>query len=214
MNESPDLPAGATVNPDGSVTLAVSCRLPVPRDHPDGSGIDGHQLIFRRLTGADYRKIVRAKNKLAAALHRSLGWASGDVSRLEQDLDSTDLVAVFAVVGYLLLGAGSVPDRAVPQLGGGFVLPLLYPFSDGRTAYHSLCFRPLTVEQSLACGAPERDGFMANCLSRSTGLPLWSASSVVDRMDAADFAAAQAILATLMERASEIAQARLRGRGV
>ncbi len=201
------LPSGATVNPKGSISLVVSRRVLLGSEwNGSADDGDGHRLIFRRLTGADYRKITRAANKFNATLARSIGVAAPIAERLTHDLSDAELVAAEDIVGLLLPSSAIVPDRAIAQPDGGFVLPLLYPASDGKALHQSLHFRPLMPDHLRRIGRPQQDKFMHNALHHSTMLPVWVASHLLDHMDAADYAGSYAIIVVLAQRAIEGAQ--------
>jgi len=197
------LPHGATVNPDGSIALAVSCPLSVGSERcgPEDGG--DRQLIFRRLIGSDYRKIVRAKNKLTAAVARSVGIAASVADRLLHDLREAELVALANIIDRMLPSAAIVPARAAALPDGGFLLPLLYPASDGKALHQSLRFKPLAREHLHRIGRPQQDKFITNAVHHSTMIPVWGVANLLDRMDAADFAGSYAIIQALAQRAIE-----------
>ena len=197
-------PAGATINPDGTVTLALSKPVSVKcrRAGRDGGELIVYrELVFHRLSGAAVLHGLRAKAPRGRiVLARSLKISLADFALLYDALSECDRVVTCEVVVFLTQLEDGIPARVVRQADGGFLLPLLFPTSDGTAVHSSLQFQPLTKAQ-IAAIPKAADAFVPFALHHATGLPLRTARHLADTMDAADALAALEVLIALKERA-------------
>jgi hypothetical protein len=88
-----DLPARATENADGTITLPL-------RPSPDGAEVPD-SLTFRRLTGADRDAIAVAKDTLLAGVQRATGMKLAEADALLNEIDGADVLGAHRVVLFL-----------------------------------------------------------------------------------------------------------------
>jgi len=131
---------------------------------------------------------------------RSLNLSLAAFSKLHKAASYHDQLAMAEVIVFLLQLGDGVPVRAKPQGDSGFLLPLLFPVSDGSIVHSSLRFHPLTKMQ-LAAIPKAKEAFVPFALHYATGLLLRTARRVADTMDAADALAVLEILMVLKENA-------------
>lgn len=199
LTEAPpmDLPRGATLNGDGSVTLtldypkALKFRTPgsefVVREEPIT------QLVLRRLTGADVRKMIAAKNAVQMALALSSCMGLAKLSLLVQVMDATDEAAANEVVSELLGGFGpELPARA-EETPEGITLKLWQPAADEEGTVHAeIAFKRLTAAQRRQ--AADAPNLLDWGVSLSTGMTPKLAKTLVDSMDGADAMAVNQVI--------------------
>ena len=184
-----DLPPGATLNADGSVTLALQHPFTL-QFKPIGSDQVAREepfdfLIFRRLGGADVRKMIGAKNAADMALALCTGLGPAKLSLVQKLMDAADEGAASEVVSELLGGLKAGLPPHAEDTPDGIVLPLFKPATDEQgTAFSSLTFKRLTAERRRA--AADAPNLLDWGISWATGLSPKAAKSLVDDMDGAD----------------------------
>ncbi len=184
-----DLPSGCTINPDGSVTLtldypcSVKYRVPgtdqvVKEDRYDS-------LTLRRLTGADVRKIIAAKNPTSTALALSTGLGAGKLALFQNVADASDDAAASDVVNELLGGIKAALPAHAEETADGILLPLFRPVEDDAgTLCRELLFKRLTAAQRRQ--ASEAPNLLDWGVALSAGVTPKEAKALVDAMDGAD----------------------------
>ena len=179
----------ATLNDDGSITLL----LDYPRTVNFGSvGQAGTQaasyetLTFRRLTGAQFLKLLRRPRMLEAGMAASTGLQEARMALLLDKMDTSDIFAMRAAFEQIMGGMGDGLPEHAEETPDGIVLPLRFPVPDGSgDVHHDLVFHRMNgadlkaIEQAKDLVLPTR-------MARSTGLVLKVAREVFDAMDAAD----------------------------
>lgn len=192
-----DLPPGATQNADGSVTLTLDYPKPlkfrlvgsdtVTREEPVT------ELRLRRLTGADVRKMIAAKNSVTAALAFSSGLGLGKLALLQEVMDAMDDAAANIVVSELLGGMKpGLPDHA-EDTAEGILLPLWQPVAaEDGTVHASILFRRLTAAQRRQ--ASDAPNLLDWAVHLATGMTPKQAKTLVDSMDGADALAVNQVI--------------------
>ncbi|HQU16623.1 MAG TPA: hypothetical protein PLO69_11050 [Gammaproteobacteria bacterium] len=182
-----DLPAGATLNPDGSVTLTLAYPKTLHYRLPGGA--EKHEpidaLTFHRTTGAGWRKIKAAKNAGAAGVAVLTGMTPAKSSLVVDVLDAADGAQIGAIVLALLGGDHAGLPAQAEDLGTAVRLTLTQPLTDeDGTEWASLTFPRMSVkEQRAANASPDLSDHM---LAKATGLTAAQAHALFDRLDGAD----------------------------
>lgn len=193
-----DLPANATLNPDGTVTLAFDYPVVVKYKTPGTGQVVKEEpyssLTLRRLTGADIRAMLSAKDSTQTALARSTGLGLAKLALLQSVMDASDESAASSVIREFLGGmVAGLPAHAISS-PEGVTLPLFTPVADeaAGTAYTELVFRRLTAfQRKKAVGAAN---LLDWAVAESTGLSPKQAASLVDSMDGADAVAVNQVI--------------------
>jgi hypothetical protein len=181
-----DLPAGAEQNPDGSVTLT----LEYPKKLTFRAGADVREerletLTFHRVTGADARKFIVAKDKAVVGFAACARVTPARANLIINALDAADGMAAAEVVIELLGGAlAGLPDNAVSS-PEGVQLTLTHPVTDAEGKETTDLFFPrMTVAQRNKVQAqPDMLDFAVSTVLKSTPK---EAHDLLDRMDGAD----------------------------
>jgi hypothetical protein len=193
-----DLPAGAEQQGDGSVRLTLDYPKKLRfksgdrvREEPIGD------LIFHRMTGAEGRKIIGAKNSALVGFSASARVTQARASLILNALDAADGMAASRVVTELLGGpaTGGLPDDAT-STPEGVRLTLLFPMSDEEgTEYTEFLFPRMTVAQrDQAQASPDVLNFV---LGKVTGLTPKAAGEMLDKGDAADLRSVNRVISFL-----------------
>ena len=192
-----DLPSGAVLNADGSVTLTLDYPV-APKFRMAGSDAVVReepvtQLVLKRLGGADVRKMIAAKNATNMALAISSGLGLGKLNLLLQVMDATDEAAAGDVVGELLGGLkAGLPANATdgPE---GVLLPFSFPVTgEDGTHYASLFFKRLTAAQRRQ--AVDAANLLDWGVGIAAGVSPKDAKALVDAMDGADAMAVNQVI--------------------
>jgi hypothetical protein len=203
LNEAagtPDLPAGATFLPDGSVRYTLSFPIAIRTRASVGAAVTNEsfsELVFRRLKGPDMRKIMVAKGRMTiVALTRSCGLSAARAAVLYDRMDAKDISAASDVVA--ILGGfnemDGLPTHAEVTDEGKIILPLLHPESGGEFELpEKFVMRRMTGADLIAIsqGGAKGAEMTINALARTTGITLKDASDTFDAMDAEDIMALQ-----------------------
>lgn len=192
-----ELPPNATLNADGTVTLMLAwpCAVELRKAGTDEVAATEPYtvLTLRRLTGADVRAMIAAKDSSEMALALSSGLGLGKLRRLQTVLDACDEADANAVIAEFL-GSSSqgLPSRAV-EAEGVITLPMLYPVADDIGVVHDrIVFRRMTAvmrKQAVAAKSILDWGVAA-----AIGLTPKQASALVDAMDGADAVAVNQVM--------------------
>ena len=192
-----DLPPNAALNADGTVTLTLEWPCSVDLRKPGTSDVAATEsytaLTLRRLTGADVRAMIAAKDSGETALALSSGLGLGKLRRLQTVLDARDEADANAVIGEFLGVAGQgLPARAIED-DGVITLPVLYPVTDESGVVHDrIVFRRMTAvmrKQAVAARSILDWG-----VAQTIGLTSKQASAFVDIMDGADAVAVNQVV--------------------
>lgn len=184
-----DLPSGAVLNDDGTVTLNLEYPATIKLRAVGSDAVAREetitQLVFRRLGGAEVRKMVAAKNASVLAMALSSGLGLGRFNMLQQVMLATDEGAAGDVVSELL---GSVklglPERAV-ETPEAITLPLFAPAAgEDGVVYQELTFKRITAAQKRQ--ASEAPNYLDWGVVLATGQTPKIAKTLVDAMDGAD----------------------------
>ena len=197
------LPVGATANPDGTVTLLLSQPISVPSRDASSRAAEQtvyRELVFRRLIGSHVQGMKADASCARFIMARSLNLSLAALSKLHQAASDCDRLAMAEMIIFLLQVEDGVPARAIPQPDGGFILPLLFPVTDGAITLSSLRFSPLTKMQCSAI-PKAKEAFVPFALHHATGMQLRRARHLADTMDGADALAVLEVLMMLKERA-------------
>lgn len=203
-----DLPPGARINPDNSVTLSL--------DHPfdlkvrsEGSSalIVEHfdELVLRRLSGAEARRVVHATNTVRAAMSLSLGITLKKLILIENLIDARDEAAARDVVSELLGGLRMELPPYAEITPTGIRLPIFRPVLDEHGLPDSnILFGPITgaQRQRIAHSPSILDWGIATSLGISPKV----AKSLVDALDGADVMAMNAVVMFLCGSFRDVAR--------
>lgn len=191
LTEAPplDLPRGAELNPDGSVTMTLDYPVTLKFRLAGSDAVTREepvtQLVLRRLTGADVRKMIGAKNPSTMALSLSSGLGLAKLHTLQNVMDASDDAAAAEIVNELLGGfAAGLPAHA-DETPEGITLPLMYPAADeDGTVRTEISFKRLTAVQRRQAG--EAPNLLDWGASMATDVSPKTAKTLVDAMDGAD----------------------------
>ena len=184
-----DLPANAEQNPDGSVTLTLKRPFEL-KFRPAGSEqvarVEPYtHLLLRRLTGADVRKMIAAKNAADMALALSSGLGPAKLNMMRPKLDAADEGAAGEIVSELLGGMKPGLPAHAEEADDAVVLPLFKPAIDGQgMVWDRLTLKRLTAQERRQ--AADADNLLDWAVARATALSPKLAKGVVDDMDGAD----------------------------
>lgn len=175
-DDAPELPSGATLNEDASITLPLLVPVVLKFKKPGGTPQEEpyDHLSLRRLTGTDMRKVIAASGARSTALVLSAatGLSQAKVALLQDRMDAADVRAAQAVIVALLGMGDGLPKRAEHGDDGSITLPLLTPTEDGDGVLHeALAFRRLTGADLTAIAAA-KDDTLPVAIHRATGLTL------------------------------------------
>ncbi len=185
-----DLPDGAVLNHDGSVT--VTLRWPFDIQYRQGGGEVRSERVadvtLRRLTGADVLKVTKAKDATRAAMVAAIGVTPARFELWAHQMDARDETTIGLVVAELMaVGRTGLPERAEDD-GGVVHLPLLFPAADDAgTVWSALRFPRLTAAHRRRM--QDADERLVWAVQHATALTPKSAKALVNAMDAADAAA-------------------------
>nr|WP_294555830.1 hypothetical protein [uncultured Rhodopila sp.] len=193
---SMELPPGATVNQDGSVTLLLDYPFELEFRVQGSDTVQTEhfgQLVLRRLDGPAVRKMLASPNAAKHALALSLGISLAKLALIKTKIDARDETAAGDVVQELLGGLkGGLPE-GVEETPGGIKLPLRYPVTDAEGATVSeISFARITAAQKaviLRSQSPVDWGIAA-----AIGISPKAAKALVDQMDGADAIAANMVI--------------------
>ena len=183
-----NLPAGAELNADGSVTLTLIAPK-LFRYSVGGKVVEEtiERLEMRRLNGVDVAKMSVAKDPTNAALAASIGYSAAKLDLVLRVLDARDLGAAEEVLGEFLdmSDAGGLPAHA-EETAEGVELPMVeHPATDDAgTEWDKFTFRWLTAAQMRQ--AREASDRLVWAISYATGLSPKAAKAVLESMDGAD----------------------------
>jgi hypothetical protein len=192
-----DLPPNATLNADGSVTIMLDYPKVLKYRQPGSDQVVREEpvdsLTLRRLTGADVRKMIGAKNPTATALALASGLGAAKLHLLAQIMDARDDSAANEVVGELLGGMKmGLPEHAT-ETRDGVTLPLWRPTVDEEgTAHTEVLFKRLTAAQRRQ--AADAPNLLDWGVALATGITPKSAKFLVDAMDGADAMAVNQVI--------------------
>ncbi len=195
------LPDGAELNPDGSVRLPLLYPCELKYRAVGGSGdvvrtesID--HLVLRRLTGAEARRVIEAKDSVRMALAISSGLGPAKLEMLSKVLDAADETMAADVVSELLgLSKRTLPELA-RDLGDCVELTLRFARTDADGQVHSTwTFKRLTAAQRRAAG--DAADLLTWVAQHATGLNPKKARDLVDSMDGVDVMAASQVVGFL-----------------
>ena len=198
-NDAPpmDLPPNAVLNADGTVTLALEWPCQVEMRKAGTSEVAATEpyatLTLRRLTGADVRAMIAAKDSSEMALALSSGLGLGKLRRLQTVLDARDEADANAVIGeFLGAGGQGLPPRAT-EADGVITLPMLYPAADeDGTIHDQMVFKRMTAVMRKQAVAAK--SILDWAVAAATGLTQKQASALVDAMDGADAVAVNQVV--------------------
>jgi hypothetical protein len=182
-----NLPPGAELKGDGSVTLTLAYPKTLrfrKGDAEETLPID--TLTFRRMNGAQARKIVNAKDKGVVGFSAATGVTPARANLIINALDAADGMDAAEVVNELLGGAGvGLPDNAV-STPDGVTLSLLFPVAgEDGTEHAELFFPRMTVQQRNQAQA--QPDILDHVVAKVAGVSAKQARDLLDKMDGADF---------------------------
>jgi hypothetical protein len=185
-----DLPSGAEQNADGSVTLTL--------DYPKALTIGAEKLsidklTFHRISGADARKLIAAKNQDVVGFAASARVLASRANLIINAMDAADGMAAARVVTELVGGPiTGLPDNAI-STSDGVNLTLLFPVTDGEGQECANLFFPrMTVAQrNKAQAQPDILDFVTG---NAAGLTPKQAHDLLDKMDGADFRSVNSVM--------------------
>jgi hypothetical protein len=197
------LPEGATRNADGTVTLTLAYPVTLTFRLPGGPEVQQKsfaELVLRRLTGLDMRRVIGARGGRSAqvALARSADLSEARIALLYAKMDASDISAANAVVASLcgFDTEEGLPASAVTGDDGAITLPLSAPVEpQGFAPRHDLVFRRLRGDDLIAIS--QSKDLLPTAMARATGLSPKEANAVFDAMDAADIMAMQRVVGFL-----------------
>lgn len=181
-----DLPAGAEQNGDGSVTLTLD--YPKTLTFRDGSKevkLPIDTVTFHRISGADARKFMAAKNQSIIGFSVSAHVTAARAKLMIDAMDAADGMAAAQVVTELVGGpSNGLPENAT-STPDGVTLSLLFPVSDDDgTEYTELFVPRMTVAQrNKAQAQPDILDFV---VGNATKLSPKQAHDLLNKMDGAD----------------------------
>lgn len=192
-----ELPAGAKLNADRTVTLTLDYPCSVKYRFVGTDQVakqdDYASLTLRRLKGVDVRKMIAAKNPGSMALALSTGLGAGKLALLQDVMDATDEAAAGDVVNELLGGIKTGLPAHAEETPDGVMLPLFWPTeNDEGTVVQSLLFKRLTAAQRRQ--ATEAPNLLDWGVSLSTGMTPRIAKTLVDAMDGVDAMAVNQVI--------------------
>lgn len=193
-----DLPPGAVLNGDGSVT--VTLRYPFDLAYRQGAETIRSERVaevtLRRLTGADVLKITKAKDAARAAIVAAAGLTPARFELWCQKLDASDETLLGQVVTEMMgVGRSGLPEQAEDR-GDAVLLRLLFPAEDDQgTAWSELRFPRMTAAQRRRM--TDADESLVWAVQHATGLTPKGARALLVAMDAADAAAITRVLGFL-----------------
>ena len=192
-----DLPPGAVLNDDGSVTLTLDYPTAIIlRTAGAGAVVRNEpvtQLVLRRLTGADVRKMIAAKNANTMALALSSGLGLAKLNMLQNVMDAADEAAAGIVVSELLGGMNPGLPAQAEETPEGVTLKLWWPAADEEgTVCSEILFKRLTAAQRRQ--AADAPNLLDWGVALSTGMTPKVAKTLVDAMDGADAMAVNQVI--------------------
>ena len=186
-----DLPTGAEQQGDGSVLLILD--VPVTLSSTTGVAELFEHLVLHRLTGADMRKVLDAKDGTKTMLARSLNLAPARLALLYGKMDAADVAAATKVVAEMVGFGEGLPEQAVKNADGSIDLPLLFPVELDDGPAPALKFHRLTGGDLDALKRTTGVQTLLTLLSRALKKPLKEIDALFDGMDGADVVAAQRV---------------------
>ena len=197
-----ELPEGAALNPDGSVTLTFEDPATVvfrPMGGAEAERWTVESLTLQRIKGRELRKVLAAKAARQPNLLLSLssGISEAKLALLYPAMAAPDLSAARMVLNALIdTGGDGLQAQAEQRDDGTILLPLREAATDGdEEIRHELVFKKLRADALIAM--QNAKDLLSTALHKATGLSLKAASGLIDDMDAADVNAAQRVIGFL-----------------
>lgn len=184
-----DLPAGAALNPDGSVTVTLAHPFDL-QYRQAGDVIRSERIteaVIHRMNGADMLRVMKAKDRERAAMIAALRITPARYELWAQHMDARDESLLGEVVAEIMQAGRTGLSAQAEDHGDAVTLRLLLPANDDQgTLWEEIRFPRLTVVARRRIG--EADEPLVAFVQHGTGLTPKSARALVHAMDAADVA--------------------------
>lgn len=194
-----ELPDGATLNADGSVTVTLAYPFTLSYRAAGSDQVAKSDLVetvtLHRLTGAHVRKMRTAKDPARAMISASARISAARLELWLKQMDAADETTLSEVVTAMLAIAPGLPHQAEDQ-GDAVELRLLFPRDDEEGgSWESLRFARMTA--AMRRQMQEADDPLVWVICNATGLTPRVGRPLLDSMDGADVQAIARVLGFL-----------------